>query len=293
MVLIIAIGLATGCVYAIVAMGFSLIFQTTGVVNFAQGAYVTLGAFVTYWLYQTGHVPYPLAILGGMAGCAIGGLTLWYVVIQPMWRMGAPPFTVLFSTIVYGAILGDGIELVFGTNPEALPDWWSGIGVHIAGGFIDGQYILVVAATVAIAAGFGAVLRYTNLGRAMRATAASRDTSQLLGISTERIGWIGMAGCAALSGLAGAMITPVQFAYYDSASTYGLFGITAAVMGGFTSLWGGLAGGLFLGVVYALVGRYVSSAYQDVIVFGLLFLTLMVRPQGLLGRGVAHVSHSA
>ncbi len=282
--LTLAIGVATGCVYALVAVGYSLIYRTTGVVNFAQGGYIMIGGFATWWFFSVAALPYPLAIASGVAVATLIGLLLWTVVILPLWRRRSPPYVVLLATIVFGAIVGNATLLLLGTLPQTLPPWVPGLAFEFEGNRIDGQYGLIIAASLLSLIAFGAVLRFSSLGRAMRACAASRDTSQLLGISPERIGALSFAATAALGGFGGAMITPAQFTSSEVGLAFGVFGFVAAVLGGFGSLLGALVGGLLLGVVNALVGRYVSSNYQTVIAFGILLLLLAVRPQGIVGR---------
>lgn len=284
MVLMLAIGIATGCVYALVAVGYSLIYRTTGVVNFAQGAYVMIGGFATWWFFAVAALPYPLAIACGIAIAGLIGLALWAVVVLPLWRRRSPPYVVLLATIVFGAIVGDAALLLLGTLPQTLPPWVPGLEFEFQGNRIDGQYGLVIAATLLSLVAFGAVLRLSSLGRALRACAASRDISQLLGISPERIGTLAFTATAALGGLGGAMITPAQFTSSDVGLAYGVFGFVAAVLGGFGSLLGALVGGVLLGIVNAVVGRYVSSNYQTVIAFAILLVLLAVRPQGIIGR---------
>ena len=282
--LTLAIGVATGCVYALVAVGYSLIYRTTGVVNFAQGGYIMIGGFATWWFFSVAALPYPLAIASGVAVATLIGLLLWTMVVLPLWRRRSPPYVVLLATIVFGAIVGNATLLLLGTLPQTLPPWVPGLAFEFEGNRIDGQYGLIIAASLLSLIAFGAVLRFSSLGRAMRACAASRDTSQLLGISPERIGALSFAATAALGGFGGAMITPAQFTSSEVGLAFGVFGFVAAVLGGFGSLLGALVGGLLLGVVNALVGRYVSSNYQTVIAFGILLLLLAVRPQGIVGR---------
>ena len=282
--LTLAIGIATGCVYALVAVGYSLNYRTTGVVNFAQGGYVMIGGFATWWFFSVAALPYPLAIASGVAVATLIGLLLWTMVVLPLWRRRSPPYVVLLATIVFGAIVGNATLLLLGTLPQTLPPWVPGLAFEFEGNRIDGQYGLIIAASLLSLIAFGAVLRFSSLGRAMRACAASRDTSQLLGISPERIGALSFAATAALGGFGGAMITPAQFTSSEVGLAFGVFGFVAAVLGGFGSLLGALIGGLLLGVVNALVGRYVSSNYQTVIAFGILLLLLAVRPQGIVGR---------
>jgi branched-chain amino acid transport system permease protein len=282
--LTIAMGIATGCVYALVAVGYSLIYRTTGVVNFAQGSYVMIGGFATWWFFAEAGLPYLLAIAGGIAVATLVGLALWLVVVLPLWRRRSPPYVVLLSTIVFGAVIGNATLLLLGTLPQTLPPWIPGLEFQFQGNRIDGQYGLIIAATLLSLIAFGAVLRYSPLGWEMRACAASRDTSQLLGISPERIGAISFTTTAALGGLGGAMITPAQFTSSEVGLAYGVFGFVAAVLGGFGSLAGAVTGGVMLGLVNAVVGRYLSSNYQTVIAFGILLMLLAVRPQGIIGR---------
>ncbi len=283
MILILAIGIGVGCVYALVAVGYSLIYRTTGVVNFTQGSYVMLGGFSTYWFFAHARWPYPVAILGGVLVATGAGVSLWTLVVLPLWRRRSPPFIVLLATIVVGAILGNVALLVLGTTPRTLPPWIPGFGLQIGASRVDGQYVLVLAATLGLLALFGVTLRASTLGRAMRACAASRETSALLGVSPERMGAIALTATAAVGGLGGAMITPAQFTSPDAGLAYGVYGFVAAVLGGFGSLPGALAGGLLLGLIQALVGRYVSTNFETVIVFGILLVLLTVRPQGIVG----------
>ena len=284
MALTLAIGIATGCVYALIAVGYSLTYRTTGVVNFAQGSYVMVGGFATWWFFAEAGLTYPLAIAAGIAVAALIGLALWTIVVLPLWRRRSPPYVVLLSTIVFGAVVGNATLLLLGTLPQTLPPWIPGLEFDFQGNRIDGQYALIILATLLSLIAFGAVLRFSPLGWAVRACAASRDMSQLLGISPERIGAICFLTTAALGGLGGALITPAQFTSSEVGLAYGVFGFVAAVLGGFGSLAGAVVGGVSLGVVNALIGRYVSSNYQTVIAFAILLVLLAVRPQGIVGR---------
>lgn len=283
MVLVITIGIATGCVYALVAVGYSLVYRTTEIVNFAQGSFVMVGGIATYEFWGSAGLPYPLAIVLSVVTAAAGGLLLWTLVVLPLWRRRTPSYVVLLATIVVGAILSDAALSVFGSTPETLPEWAGSATIDIGGNRIEGQYVIITLATVAIMLGLGAVLKTTRLGREMRACAASRSTSQLLGISPEVIGAIAIIGTAAIAGLAGAMIAPAQFTSATVGLAYGVSGFVAAVLGGFGSMPGALIGGLLLGLVETAVGRYVSTDYETVIAFGLLLVLLAVRPQGVIG----------
>ncbi len=284
MILILTIGLATGCVYAIIAVGYSLEYRTTGVVNFSEGNYVMVGGFSTYWFLAVAGLPYPIAILAGIAVTTLCSLILWWFIVLPLWRRRSPPYVVLLGTIVFGGILSILALLLLGPMPQTLPPWIPGFYLAFGDSRIDGQYIVVVVMTLVIMALIGLTLQFTSLGRKMRACAASRDTSELLGISPERMGFISFGATGALGGLAGAMITPAQFTSSDVGLPYGVFGFVAAVLGGFGTMQGALVGGLLLGLVNVLVGRYISSNYQAVIAFAMLLALLAVRPQGITGK---------
>lgn len=283
MTVILAIGIATGCVYALVAVGYSLIYRTTGIVNFAQGTFVMIGGMGAYWLLNLVHVAYPLAIVGGVVIASLVGLVLWVVVVLPLWRRRTAPFVVILATLVFGALGGNVVLLWLGTQPQTLPQWVPGFRLQLPGGGIAGQYVVVIICTVLVMLGIGAFLQWSTLGRSMRACAANRETSMLLGISPERIGAIAMAATAALGGLGGVLITPAQFTSPDAALVYGVFGFVAAVLGGFGSLRGALIGGILVGLIQAFTGRYISATYETIIAFAVLLVLLGLRPQGIVG----------
>jgi branched-chain amino acid transport system permease protein len=278
-----AAGIATGCVYALVALGFSLIYRTTGIVNFAQGGYVMLGGMGTYYCLSILGWPYPLAALGGIAIATATGLVLWTFVVQPLWRRRAPSYVVVLATLVFVALVSDVVAKTLGTNPESLPEWLPGFHLSFGDSGLSGQYVWVVAISLALIAGMGAILRWTMLGKQMRACAASRDTSELLGINPELVGAIAVVGTAVLGGIGGVVNAPAQFTSFQAALVYGIYGFVAAVLGGFGSLWGALAGGVLVGLLQAFVGRYVSTTYETFIAFGVLLIFLAVRPQGIFG----------
>jgi branched-chain amino acid transport system permease protein len=225
-----------------------------------------------------------VAILAGTLVAMLCGLVLWYAVVLPLWRRRSPPYVVLLGTIVFGAIMATAALLLLGPLPQTLPPWIPGFSVTLGDSRIEGQYLVVLVSTVIVMVGVAATLQFTSIGREMRACAASRETSELLGISPERIGVLSFAATAAIGGFAGAMITPAQFTSADIGLPYGVFGFAAAVLGGFGTMRGALVGGLLLGLVNALVGRFISSNYQAVIAFALLLVLLAVRPQGITGK---------
>jgi branched-chain amino acid transport system permease protein len=289
---ILVIGVATGFVYALVGVGYSLIYRTTGIVNFAQGAFVMVGGMSTYWLQQVHHVPYPIAAVGGVLISGAVGAVLWVALVSPLWRRNSPAVVVILATLVFGDLVANCVAKFISADPQTLPPWFAGFRVPIGGASIDGQYVLVIAVALVSIIAVAAVLQQSNIGRAMRACAANTQTSQLLGIAPRRVGATAMIFTAALAGLAGIVFTPVQYTDYASALNYGIYGFVAATIGSFGDLWGALLGGLLLGVVTSLTGRYISTNYELVIAFAILLVLLVLRPQGLLGRRALTVSHA-
>ncbi|HWK28124.1 MAG TPA: branched-chain amino acid ABC transporter permease [Solirubrobacter sp.] len=283
----ITLGLATGFVYAIVAVGYSLIYRTTGIVNFAQGAFVMAGAMSTYWLYDVKHLPYAAAIVGGVLAAGVVGAVLWGSLVLPLWRRESAPYVVILATLVFGDLVANVAGQTISNDPQTLPAWIDGFRVNLSGASIDGQYALVIVVALASIVATAVALARTSLGKAMRACASNPRTSQLLGIAPVRVGALAMIGTACLAGLAGVVYAPARYIDYGSALTYGIYGFVAAIIGGFGSLWGALAGGVLLGIVTALAGRYISTDYQQVIAFGILIAFLVCRPQGILGERLA------
>jgi branched-chain amino acid transport system permease protein len=287
---VLVIGIATGFVYALVAVGYSLIYRTTGIVNFAQGAFVMVGGMATWWLTQR-HFPYALAALGGVLIAAAVGGVLWVALVSPLWRRNSPAVVVILATLVFGDLVANVVAKAVSADPQTLPRWISGFRIPIGGGSIDGQYVIVIVVALVSIVAIAAALQRSNIGRAMRACAANTQTSQLLGIAPRRVGAAAMIFTAGLAGLAGVVFTPVQYTDYSSALNFGIYGFVAATIGSFGDLWGSLLGGVLLGVVTQLTGRYISTNYELVIAFAILLVLLVLRPQGLLGRRSA-VSHA-
>jgi len=291
MSLVIAIGIATGCVYAIIAMGYSLLYRTTGVVNFAQGSFVVIGGLGTYFFRSVVGLPYPLAVVCGILLTGIVALAFWVLIIVPLWRRNSAPYVTLLSTVVMAALLGNLTHLLLSPDPQTLPPWLPGFTLQLAGTQIAGQYVVVVVVALAMIGLTAWYLQASATGRAMRAVAASRPTSRLLGIDPERVGGTAMLIAGLLAGVGGALITPAQLTSPDQGLLYGVFGFVAAVIGGLGSLRGALIGGLIVGVLQTLIVRYISANFEMVIVFALLLVLLTVRPRGLFGVAEFEVAH--
>lgn len=284
MIATVAVGLALGSMYALVAMGYTIVYRATGVINFASGTYVVAGGLGTYWLSAREHWPYPAAILGGVLLAGLWSVLLWVLIIVPLWRRKSADHIVLLSTVLVAALSAPLVEKLITPDAQTLPEWVPSWQIHVGSSRIGGQYVFIMAVSLAVVLAVTLLLRYSLIGRQLRACAANRETSRLLGIHPEGVGAVAMAVTGVLGGLGGAMITAAQAMQPDSGLTLSTFAFVAAVFGGLESTAGAFLGGLVLGVAQAAVDRYYTAGYDELIVFGLLTVVLLIRPHGLLVR---------
>jgi branched-chain amino acid transport system permease protein len=275
-------GIVIGCVYALIAAGYAIVYRTTGVLNFAQGSFVMLGGMTCAWLI-TQNWPYPLAALGGLVLTVVAGAAIWLLLMAPMLIRRLGVGLAVIATLVVSYALTDAVLLWQGPNPQSLPAIKPAFQFTVGGTRVSSGQVYVIIGMALILILLSAFLKYTSLGRATRASAADHETAQLLGISPVRVGGYAMCIAAAVGALGGLLITPIQFTSASGATSLALYGFVAAVLGGFGRLSGGVIGGLVIGVLQELVSRYVSTAYSDAITFGVLIAVLLIRPQGLLG----------
>ena len=274
-------GIAVGSIYGLIAMGFAVIYKSTGLVNFAQGEMTMIVAYIAWSVATniTGNVfvVAGAAILGGM----ILGLLIERVVMRPM--LGEPIFASVLVTVALAVILRSSITLIWDAYPHAL-DLGAGRGIIRAGGMsLRGAQIAAFVILLAMMAGFYAFFRFSKIGVAMRAVAADDRTALLMGISATRIHAIAWAGSSMIAGIAGVLFALV----YDlSPSMYhlGLKSFPATILGGLDSVIGSGFGGILVGIVENLAGGYIGSGMKDVAGFLMIIIVLMVKPFGLFGE---------
>lgn len=275
-------GLALGSVYALVGLGIVLIHQVTRIINFAQGEFVMLGA-LGFALLQEGGTSAPVAAALAVAGAAAVGILMERLAIAPV--RGAPVLRLIIITIGVSIAIRGFVLIAVGTSPHFVDAFTAGPPWRVAGIVVDRQYLWVVVATAAAVAALWLFLTRTLPGKAMRACAMNPDAARMLAISPARVSLLAFGLAAALGGLGGVVIAPLQAPDYGIGLALGLAGFTAAVIGGLDSPAGAVFGGLLLGVVQSLAAGHLPSGYKDVVAFGILLLVLLVRPVGLLSRG--------
>ncbi len=280
---LIAEGIALGSVYALVALGFVLLYNCASLVNFAQGDLVMIGGYLLATLApRWGAWPAMAAVIGSMAALSLVFRRICY---DPIAKESARDFTPFVVTTIGASIfLKNFARLVWGAHP-ALPDSAFGRGsTEIAGVFVPYHEAGIVAVTLLVLALLYFTFQKTMLGVRLRAVAQDRDTASLMGIPVPLMITVTFAGACMLAGLGGALLAPVYFVQPEMGSMFSTKAFAASIAGGFGSIPGAIVGGLLLGVIETLTGAYVSQAFRDGIAFVLLIAALIFRPSGLFGE---------
>jgi branched-chain amino acid transport system permease protein len=274
-------GLTVGAVYALVALGFTLIYNASDVVNFAQGEFVMLGGMVTVFTAAAG-VPLPLAAVIAIGVAVAVGLLLHRLAIEP--ARGASAVTLIIITIGASIFLRGVAQIVFDKQFHKLPPFTGDAPVDVFGAAVQPQTFWVLGGAALVVLALYVFLEKTVLGKAVLATAANRLAARLVGIDTSTVMALAFGGSAAIGAIAGILITPITLTSYDVGTLLALKGFAAAMLGGMGNPLGAVAGGLLLGLLEAFGAGYISSTYKDAFAFLVILIVLLVAPTGLFGR---------
>lgn len=274
-------GLTIGAVYALVALGFTLIYNASDVVNFAQGEFVMLGGMVTVFAFAAG-VPLPLAAALAILAAVGVGLLLHRLAIEP--ARGASAVTLIIITIGASIFLRGIAQIVFDKRFHQLPAFSGNDPILVAGAAILPQSFWVLSGALAVFAGLFLFFEKTLLGKAVLATAANRLAARLVGVDTSFVLALSFGLSAAIGALGGILITPITLTSFDVGTLLALKGFAAAMLGGMGSPLGAVVGGLALGLLESFAAGTISSAYKDAVAFIVILGVLFVMPQGLFGR---------
>jgi branched-chain amino acid transport system permease protein len=275
-------GLTTGSIYALIALGFSLVFQTTALLSFAHPQLMMLGGMMGYSILARLNLPFVVAASGAAVFSALVSVLVDLMILRPMrWRQ-ASENNLIVVTIGIGIILMSSAMLLWGPYSMPYPHAAGAASFSVAGLVFEEKSIAIWVTVVAALMLFQWFLRRSRLGLAMRAGAADPATAELVGIPIRWMVALSFALSGALAGLAGALIGSLYYASFDM-GTAGLKSLCAAVIGGFGNLPGAVLGGLLLGVFESFMTTHVAAQLTDTFIFGLLIVFLLIRPQGLLG----------
>jgi branched-chain amino acid transport system permease protein len=274
-------GVVDGAIFALVAAGFVLIYQVTGLINFAQGEFAMIGAMTAAALATAGMPTLAAAGIAVLAAAIVGALC-YLLAIRPARK--STGVTLIFITLGLDVALRGLALFVWGTNPLSLNAFSSGNAIALFGGALPPQAMWVLGSDVIVFAALYLFFRHTYVGTAVRAAVANPPIASTFGIPLRTFAFWSFVVAAAIGGLGGVMIAPITSATYDMGLTLGLAGFVAAVLGGLDSLPGALIGGFVLGIVEHVAGGLWSTGWEQGVGFLILVLVLVLRPQGLLGR---------
>lgn len=280
--------LSLGCVYALFALGFTLVFGVLGVINLGHGAVFMVGAYAAIEVINVFNLPLWAGLIAAFIVSGIVGALVDALVLRPLRRRNAPHLIPMIATIGVAIIFNNGVQGVFGANnvrfaAGTVPD---GV-IELAGMHLTVIELGIIFLSFALMAALMFVMHRTQTGRALRAVAESPKAASLLGINVERLFLTTSFMAAALGGVAGVLIGLYSNAVYPLMGQPMLHkGIAVIILGGMGDIRGAMLGGLFLGFAEVLSVAYVGSTMRDAVAFGLLFLILLVRPQGLFGKVV-------
>lgn len=277
-------GLTVGAIYALVALGFTLIYNASDVINFAQGEFVMLGGMVTVFLLAAG-VPLPFAAILAVAATAVVGLAIYRFAIEP--ARGASAVTLIIITIGASILLRGLASLVFDKNFHSLPPFAGSKPIMIGGAAVLPQSIIVLVGAGALVLALWLFLSRTLTGKAIVATAANRLAARLVGINTGAMVGLSFAVSALIGAVGGILVAPITLTSYDVGTLLALKGFAAAMLGGMGNPLGAVVGGLLVGLLESFGAGYLSSSYKDAIAFIVILAVLFAMPQGLFGRAHA------
>jgi branched-chain amino acid transport system permease protein len=283
-------GVTTGAVYALVAVGLTLIYNTTDVINFAQGSFLVIGGFAAISLHSAG-LPLLLAVvLATLIGAAFGVL-LYRGVIRVARR--ASVMAIVMITLGIFTIVENGGLLIYGSSPHNFPAFIGGGPIHIGGAVLEVQTLVAFGVTMLLGIALWAFYRFTMTGQGMLACAIQPEGAALVGIPVALMITLSFALSAGLGALGGTLIAPVTGIQYSMGFGIAVKAFAAAVLGGLGNVAGAIGGGIILGLLEAFAAGYGSSAYSDVVSYGLILLVLIALPSGLFGGRAEGRSHTA
>lgn len=275
-------GVAQGCIYGLIALGFVLIYKATETVSFAQGDLMMVGAFGGLATMTLLGFPFWISVPSAVVAMGLFGVLLERVVIRPI--LGQPAFSVVMLTIGVGYVLRGLITMIpdIGTDTHTLPVPYAGEVLRMGALVVSAEQVVVIGATVMLCAVLFAMFRYSKLGIAMQASSQNQLAAYYMGIPVKRLNGLVWGIAAALAAIAGLLLAPITFVHANM-GFIALKAFPAAVVGGFGSLPGAIVGGLIIGIVEALAGFYLPAGFKDIAPYLVVLIMLVVKPNGLFG----------
>ncbi len=278
-------GIAQGCIYGLIALGFVLIYKATETVSFAQGDLMMLGAFLGLALMTALSFPFWLAVIASIAAMGAFGMAAERVTIRPI--LGQPAFSIVMLTFGIGYVARGAITMIpgIGTETHVLPVPYKDAVLQFGGLVVNIEQLAVIGATAVLCGLLFALFRYSKVGIAMQASSQNQLAAYYMGIPVQKLNGLVWGLAAAVAAVAGLLLAPITFVHANM-GFIGLKAFPAAVVGGFGSLPGAIVGGLVIGLVEALSGFYLPEGFKDVAAYVVVLVMLMVKPNGLFGENL-------
>jgi branched-chain amino acid transport system permease protein len=276
-------GIAQGCIYGLIALGFVLIYKATETVSFAQGELMMLGAFGGLAATTMLGLPFWLSVASAIAAMAVFGIALERLVIRPI--LGQPAFSIVMLTIGISYVARGAITMIpaIGTETHTLPVPYKDVLWNVGGLVLNADQLVVIGATALLCGVLYATFRYSKVGIAMQAASQNQLAAYYMGIPVRRLNGIVWGLASAVAAIAGLLLAPITFVHANM-GLIGLKAFPAAVVGGFGSLPGAIVGGLIIGVVESLAGFYLPEGFKDIAAYIVVLVMLVVMPNGLFGE---------
>jgi branched-chain amino acid transport system permease protein len=274
-------GVGVGLIYGLVGIGFCVIYNASGIVNFAQGVFVMLGGMAVHTLMTRLGVPTLLAVAIAVPLVALVGVVIEGLVVRPMWNRGAANFAIILATLATQIMIERITILTLGDQPRTYGEFTAGGPLKVGGVAVGFQLFWILGCGALMVGALALFFTRTRIGRALRACSQNREAAALLGIPVGRMLMISFGLSAGLGAVAGILVTPTQYTAFNVGTPFGVYGFIAAIIGGFGSAGGALAGGVLLGVIQAVAIVLLGAGFKNVAALSVLLVVLLAFPSGL------------
>lgn len=277
-------GIGIGCVFGLIGIGYCVIYNASGIVNFAQGAFVMLGGMLTHALFSKAGMPLFVSAVIAIALAAVLGVLVERFVVRPLWRRNATPFVMILATLAVQIVVERATLLGAGDQPKTLPNFIDLPPMMLGSVAISYQQMTIALSSVMLVGLLALFFARTRVGRAMRACSINRESAALQGIPVSRMLAYAFALSAGLGAFAGVLITPTQFTAFNVGVPFAISGFIAAIIGGFGKPGGAFLGGLLLGLAQSLAIITLGSSFKTIAALSILLVFITIRPNGLFGK---------
>jgi len=274
-------GLTIGAIYAMVAIGFNIIYNVTEIINLAQGEFVMVGGLVMVFVHVSLGLPLIMAFVVTVVAVTVLGMVLDRMAIRPIRQPSV--MALIIATVAASMIIKGSAMLIWGKNPYDLPAFSGRVPIDVGGVVLQSQYLWVIGFLVLIAVALALFFNRSIWGKAMRACADNADAARLVGINVQAMVLLAFALSAAIGAVAGITLTPIALMDYDRGAMLAIKGFGAAILGGLGSFSGAIIGGLILGLIESFGAGLFLSGYKDAYALTVLLIVLFIRPSGIMG----------